>query len=105
MRNQNIYLIARYVALPKDPKQTSKAGYMTNPDNIRYDEQLTIARGMKDKYLKNQVVLDLTEEKIVKNSFKSGSSFEELFGHYLDAYNSYITESIDKLNGTTPVKS
>lgn len=104
MRNQNIYLIARYVALPKDPRQTSKPGYMTNPDNIRYDEQLTIARGMKDKYLKNQVVLDLTEEKIIKNSFRSNASFEELFGHYLEAYNSYITESIDKLNGTLQAK-
>jgi hypothetical protein len=97
MKNNNIYLIAKYVARPKDPKQTSKAGYMKDPNNVQYDEQVYIARGLKDKDLRNHVILDLTGEKIVKNTFKSGVTFEEVFKHFYDGYASYIDDSVNQL--------
>ena len=40
MANLNIYLLATYVARPKNPRQTSRAGYITDPSNIQYDENL-----------------------------------------------------------------
>ena len=91
-------MIAKYTGLPKDPKQTSKPGYITNPDNISYDEQVYITRGLQDKYLQNQVILNLTEEKIVKNSFSSNTNFEELLAHFVDGYADYINDCVDKLN-------
>ena len=99
MANNNIYLIAKYTGMPKDPMQTAKPGYMKDPNNIHYEEQVYIARGLRDKDLKNQVILNLTEEKIVKNNFKSGSNFEEIFTHYYEGYAEYIDDCVNQLNG------
>lgn len=87
--------------MPKDPSQTAKPGYITNPENIHYDEQVYISRGLRDKDLKNQVVLNLTEEKIVKNTFNSGKTFEEVFTHYYEGYAEYINDCINQINGVT----
>jgi hypothetical protein len=102
--NNNIYLIAKYTGMPKDPRQTAKPGYMKDPNNIHYEEQVYIARGLKDKDLQNQVVLDLTEEKIVKNTFKSGATFEEAFTHYYEGYAEYIDECVNTLNEAIQAK-
>jgi hypothetical protein len=85
--------------MPRDPKQTAKPGYMKDPNNIHYEEQVYITRGLRDKDLKNQVILNLTEEKIVKNTFKSGSNFEEIFTHYYEGYAEYIDDCVNQLNG------
>lgn len=100
MKDKDIYLVANYVAKPKDPKQTAKAGYMKNPDNVQYDEQVYIARGLRDKDLRNQVILNLTGEKIVKNTFNSGKTFEEIFTHFYEGYSDYINDSVNQLNET-----
>jgi hypothetical protein len=104
MANNNIYLIVKYTGMPKDPRQTAKPGYMKDPNNIHYEEQVYIARGLKDKDLQNQVVLDLTEEKIVKNTFKSGATFEEAFTHYYEGYAEYIDECVNTLNEALQTK-
>lgn len=98
MTNNNIYLIAKYTGRPVDPTQTFRPGYMKDSNNIQYDEQLYISRGLRDKDLKNQVILNLTEEKIVKNTFKPGSNFEEIFTHYYEGYAEYINDCVNQLN-------
>lgn len=98
MANNSIYLIAKYTARPKDPAQTYKAGYMANPNNIEYEEQVYLTRGLKDKDVQNSVILNLTEEKIVKNTFKSGATFEAILEHYVEGYADYINDSINQLN-------
>ena len=87
--------------MPRDPKQTARPGYMKDPNNIHYEEQVYITRGLRDKDLKNQVILNLTEEKIVKNTFKSGSNFEEIFTHYYEGYAEYIDDCVNQLNGVS----
>jgi len=101
MADLSIYLIAKYTGMPKDPSQTAKPGYMKDPNNVEYDEQVYISRGLRDKDLKNQVVLNLTEEKIVKNNFNPGKNFEEIFTHYYDSYAEYIDDCINQINGVT----
>ena len=98
MANKNIYLIADYRARPKNPRMTAQPGYMSNPDNVQYDENLSIVRGFRDKYLKSHVVLDLTEEKVVKNSFTPGKTFEELFAHFYEGFGEYIEQTVNDLN-------
>ena len=98
MADKSIYLIAKYTGQPKDPKQTHKAGYMKDPANIEYEEQVYITRGLQDKQLKNQVILNLTEAKIIKNTFKNAINFEELFKHFYQGYPTYIDDAINKLN-------
>jgi hypothetical protein len=99
MADLNIYLIAKYTGMPKDPRQTSKPGYMLDPENIHYDEQVYLARGLRQKDLQKQVILNLTEEKIVKNTFNPGKTFEEIFTHYYNSYAEYIDDSVNQLNG------
>lgn len=98
MATKSIYLIANYISRPKDPSKTHIAGYTHNPDNMEIDEQVYLARGLRDKDLKNTVILNLTEEKIVKNGFKSGVKFDELFQHYYDGYSDYINDAVNTLN-------
>ena len=104
MANLNIYLLATYVARPKNPRQTSRAGYITDPDNIQYDENLEIVRGWRDRYMKYSVVLDLTNEKVIKNSFSPGKPFEELFKHYHEGFGEYIEQTVNDLNAALQVK-
>jgi hypothetical protein len=101
MADLSIYLIAKYTGMPKDPRRTATPGYMKDPNNIEYDEQVYISRGLRDKDLKNQVVLNLTEEKIVKNNFNPGKNFSEIFTHYYDSYAEYIDDCINQINGVT----
>ena len=84
---------------PKNPRQTAKAGYISNPENIEYDEHISMSRGLKDKFMSNHVILDLTEQKIVKNSFNSNRNFEEVFAHFMQNYEQHIKDSIQKLTG------
>ena len=77
---------------------------MLDPENTQYEEQVYLTRGFRDKDLQNQVILNLTEEKIVKNTFKSGATFEAILEHYVDGYADYINESIEKLNEAFQIK-
>lgn len=97
MADKSIYLIAKYTGVPKDPTQTFKPGYMKNPENIHYDEQVYVTRGIREKDRRNQVILNLTEEKIVKNTFNPGLNFEEVLTHYFNGYGEHISDSINQL--------
>lgn len=90
--------MAQYVAQPKNPRQTAQPGYMSNPDNVRYDERVFVARGYRDRYMQNNVVLDLTEEKILKNSFRSERTFEAIFKHFYEGFGNYIDDCVKTLN-------
>ena len=90
--------MATYVAKPKNPRQNSRAGYMQDPNNIQYDENVAIVRGWRDRYMQQSVVLDLTNERVVKNSFTPGKTFEELFAHYHEGFGEYIEQTVNDLN-------
>lgn len=98
MKNKSIYLIAKYVAKPKDPKQTHNPGYMKDAANLQYDEQVYITRGLRDKDLQNNIIINLTEEKIVKNTFNTSATFEDIFKHFYEGYAEYIDQSVNQLN-------
>ena len=92
------------MARPKNPRQTAQPGYMANPDNIQWDEQLFIVRGFRQRYMQNSVVLDLTEERVLKNSFTPGKTFDELFEHYHKGFGEYIEQSVNDLNASLQLK-
>jgi len=98
MADMNIYLTASYAAKPKDPKKTSLKGYMLDPDNIRWDEMVHVCRGLRKKDQRSQVILDLTNLVVVKNSIKPDVEFAPLFEHFHKGYANYILQSITELN-------
>ena len=98
MSNKNIHLIAYYAIKPKDPKQTKVAGYLSNPDNLSYDESINITRGLKIRdQLNAGVILNLTTQTVVKNKFKSEADFPSLLAYYQEGYPKYINPLLAQL--------
>jgi hypothetical protein len=98
LSNKNIHLVAYYAIKPKDPKQTKIAGYLSNPDNLTYDESINITRGLKTRdRLNASVILNLTTQQVVKNTFKSETDFPSLLSYYQEGYPKYINPLLAQL--------
>ena len=97
IKNKNIYLVAQYVQMPKQGVNTSKKGWMENPDNLRWDERVIISRGVKKRDQHAQVLLDLSEKRVERNSF-TDRPFDELFDYFFANYSQYITQVMTQLD-------
>lgn len=98
MKTKSIYLVAYYHIKPKDPKRTKEPGYMTSPVNYDYDESINITRGLKTRdELNAKVILDLTNQKVHKNSFNDNKDFPSLLAHYQEGYPKYINPLLAQL--------
>jgi len=101
MKDQSIYLLGRYTAKPKDPRMTAVPGYMRDRNNIRYDEEIAIVRGISSKdRVNHNVVLNLTEEKVLKNSFGENYDFAQLFEYFYKGFGEQIDRGINQLNAS-----
>ena len=90
--------MAYYSAKPKDPKRTKEPGYMSNTDNIEFDESINITRGLKTKDQNlARVILNLTNKTVIKNSFNENKDFATLLAHYQEGYPKYINPLIAQL--------
>ena len=83
---------------PKPHVNTSKKGWMENPDNVRYDEQVIIARQIRNKDMNAQVILDLSNKRIERNAFKTDKTFDEIFEYFFTNYNQYVVEVMGQLD-------
>jgi hypothetical protein len=98
MKRQDIFLIAYYHKKPKDPARTKEPGYMSDLENINYDESINITRGLKTRdQLQSSVVLNLSKQLVVKNGFKSDADFPSLLAHYQEGYPKYINPLLAQL--------
>lgn len=99
MKKQNIYLIATYTIKPRDPKKTHISGYIKNPDNIRYDEQVHISTKLRSKDISlSKIIINLTNKSVEKNSFNNNKDFNELFKYFFKGYHKYITDIMVQLD-------
>lgn len=90
-KQKGIYLIAHYFKKPKDGVNTSVKGWMDNPDNIRYDEKVEIARGLRPKDVNAQVVVNLGDKVVERNSLNGNKNFDEIFKYFFANYSQYVT--------------
>jgi len=98
MKNKNVYLVAFYTMKPRPGVNTSVKGWMNNKDNLQYDERLEITRGIKkNSYLAN-VILDLSNKTISKNTFNDESDFKSFFKYYFGGYHKYISTVMNQLD-------
>lgn len=98
MPTKNIFLVARYYMKPRPGVNTSKAGWMNDPNNIRYDEAVDIVRGIKGSSLDAQVVLNLTNKTVERNSWNDNKDFDRLFAYFFEGYHSYLTQVMKQLD-------
>lgn len=99
MKKQNIYLVAQYVARPRDPRKTHIAGYMKDPNNFQYDERVQITTRLRNQDLYTaKVILNLSTKTVDKNSFNNNKNFDEMFKYFFKGYHKYITEVMVKLD-------
>jgi hypothetical protein len=99
MKKQSIYLIANYVAKPRNPRKTHVPGYMKDPANVQYDEQVQISTRLRNKDIQTaKIIIDLTNKVVQQNSFNNNRDFKELFKYFFKGYHKYVTEVMSKLD-------
>ena len=99
MKKQSIYLVANYASKPKNPAMTHIAGYIKDPANIRYDEQVHISTRLRSKDISlSKIIINLTTKSVEKNSFNNNKDFNELFKYFFKGYHKYITDIMVKLD-------
>jgi len=99
MKKQNIYLVAHYFSKPRDPRKTHIPGYMKDPANFRYDEQVQVSTKLRKQDLSTaKVIMNLSDKKVDQNSFNSNRDFDDLFKYFFKGYHKYITEVMVKLD-------
>lgn len=98
MKHKDIYLVAYYSIKPKDHVNTSQAGWMNNPENIRYDERIEITRGVKRNANTAKIVMNLSAKSIEKNTWNNNAEFNLLFKYFFAGYHKYIIQIMTQLD-------
>lgn len=99
MKKQSIYLIANYTAKPKNPAKTHIKGYMKDPANVRYDEQVHISTRLRPKDITSaKIIMNLSDKVIQVNNFNENKDFNQLFKYFFKGYHKYITDIMVQLD-------
>lgn len=99
MNNKNnIYLVAFYGMKPRPGVKTNIKGWMDNKDNLQYDEKVEITRGQKKSSQMANVIIDLSNKAVVRNTFNDDRDFRSFFKYYFGGYHEYITAVMKQLD-------
>lgn len=100
---------------PRSPRtKTQFKGWMKDTNNVSYDEQVSIARRLKNSdYATAKIILDLGNKKIIRNGWQTETTFDQLFGYYLKNYPQHVAgpmaqldpEYLTTFNGSSSEKS
>jgi len=97
---KTVYLVAYYFKRPRDNRvKTNRSGWMNNQQNISFDEQIALSRSLRnrDQQLAG-VILDLGRKQVVKNTWQSAKSFDQLYDYFSKNYPQYTTEVMQRLD-------
>lgn len=97
--------MAHYSMRPKPNIKTSSAGWMNDPNNIMYDEQVAITNGLKKHDLTYaKVILNLNTRTVERNTWKSEKTFDALFEYFYAGYPTYLDPVVNMLGYEFVVK-
>lgn len=93
------YIVAHYYARPSHQRvHTQKAGWMDNKNNLRYDEQITITKKLKNRDLDSaKIILDVLKRQVVRNSIGANKDFDELFDYFVKNYPDHMRPLVSAL--------
>jgi hypothetical protein len=95
---KSLYLLAFYSTKPRDPKKTHIAGYLKDPNNTILDESINITKGLRARdQINASVILNLSEQQVIKNKFNDNRDFPSLLAHFQEGYPRYINPLIAQL--------
>lgn len=98
MKNKDLHLLAYYAITPKNPQFCVRKGYIKDPNNINYEESINITRGLRDKDIAStSVILNLSQQKVVRNVFNDNRDFASLLAHFQQGYPQYINPVVAAL--------
>lgn len=84
---------------PRNPKMTHVSGYMKNPDNIQWDEQVEVSVKLRQKDRNMaKVIMNLSTKQVEINRFNDNKDFNEMFKYFFKGYHKYITEVMAKID-------
>lgn len=93
------YVFAKYLAKPRDPRKTHIKGYMSDPNNIRYDEIVGFSVGLKNRDYENNIILDIDGQVIVKNSINENADWSQIMDYFLRNYEVQFMDFIKRTGG------
>lgn len=100
---KDVYIIATHFAKPKEPKKTSIPGYMKDPNNIVWDEQVIVTKGLRTKdTVSAAIVLNVTKQKVEYTKYNGETTFDELFNYFYEKSPNEITHSLQRVGFTFP---
>ena len=94
----DIYLVAFYGMKPRPGVNTSVKGWMNDKNNLQYDEKIEITRGQKKSSLLANVILNLSQKSVQRNTFNDDRDFKSFFKYYFGGYDQYITAVMKQLD-------
>lgn len=97
-RPKDIFLVVNYIMRPKSHVRTARAGWMKDPANLQYDENIAVVAGLKDRDRQAKVILNLTQARVEQNSMSGEREFDRLFAYFLENYNEYMTKAMSIAN-------
>lgn len=83
---------------PRPGVKTNIKGWMDNKDNLQYDEKVEITRGQKKSSQMANVIIDLSNKAVVRNTFNDDRDFRSFFKYYFGGYHEYITAVMKQLD-------
>ena len=83
---------------PRPGVNTSKKGWMNDKNNLQYDEKIEITRGQKKSSLLANVILNLSQKSVQRNTFNDDRDFKSFFKYYFGGYDQYITAVMKQLD-------
>jgi len=94
------HIFANYIAKPRDPSKTHIKGYMSNPENVRYDEIVGFSVGLKSKdELAARIILDIDGQRVVKNAMNDNDDWTALMSYFMENYEQQIMDFLRRTGG------
>lgn len=97
---KSIYLVAYYFQRPSGPRvKTNRAGWLNEEKNSSWDEQVSLTKSLSNRDMSTaKIILDLTQQRVVKNGWLNNRHFDDLFKYFQSGYPQYTTKVMQEIN-------
>jgi hypothetical protein len=84
---KQFYIVATYLEVPKETHKLIKKPAMQTNETLRCTHKLT-----KRDQTYSSVILDVANQRVVKNRFSETKTFDELYQYYITNFGDYIND-------------